>query len=74
MIRLIRHWPILLALGIFAVTTVILWNLCQDKNGGQFVYTLDDPYIHMAIAKNVVRHGVWGVTPFQFSSSSSSPL
>jgi hypothetical protein len=74
MIRLIRHWPILIALGIFAVTTVILWNLCQDKNGGQFVYTLDDPYIHMAIAKNVVRHGVWGVTPFQFSSSSSSPL
>jgi hypothetical protein len=74
MIRLIRHWPILIALGIFAVTTVILWNLCQDKNGGQFVYTLDDPYIHMAIAKNVVRHGAWGVTPFQFSSSSSSPL
>jgi hypothetical protein len=69
-----RHWPILLALGIFAVTIVILWNLCQHKNGGQFVYTLDDPYIHMAIAKNVVRHGVWGVTPYQFSSSSSSPL
>ena len=69
-----RHWPILLALGIFAVTTVILWNLCQHKNGGQFVYTLDDPYIHMAIAKNVVRYGVWGVTPYQFSSSSSSPL
>jgi len=69
-----RHWPVLLALGVFAVTTIILWNLCQDKNGGQFVYTLDDPYIHMAIAKNVVRHGVWGVTPYQFSSSSSSPL
>jgi hypothetical protein len=69
-----HHWPILLALGVFAVTTVILWNLCQYKNGGQFVYTLDDPYIHMAIAKNLVRHGVWGVTPFQFSSSSSSPF
>jgi hypothetical protein len=69
-----HHWPILVALGVFAITTVILWNLCQSKNGGQFVYTLDDPYIHMAIAKNVVRHGVWGVTPFQFSSSSSSPL
>jgi len=68
------HWSILLALSIFTVTTIILWNLCQHKNGGQFVYTLDDPYIHMAIAKNVVRHGVWGVTPYQYSSSSSSPL
>ena len=69
-----RHWPILLALGIFAGTTAILWYSCLEKNGGQFVYTLDDPYIHMAIAKNVVRHGVWGVTPYHFSSSSSSPL
>lgn len=69
-----RYWPILLALSIFFVTTVILLSRLLDRNGGKFVYTLDDPYIHMAIAKNVVQHGVWGVTPYGFSSSSSSPL
>lgn len=69
-----RFWPVLLALVIFAATTAVLLHLALVKNGGRFVYSLDDPYIHMAIAKNVVQHGVWGITPYQFSSSSSSPL
>ncbi len=35
---------------------------------------MDDTYIHMAIAKNVALHGVWGVTRYAFTSSTSSPL
>lgn len=35
---------------------------------------LDDAYIHLAMAKNFALHSVWGVTPYEFSSTSSSPL
>jgi hypothetical protein len=41
---------------------------------GRLIYALDDAYIHMAVAKNLAAHGVWGCTPFHFSSSSSSLL
>lgn len=44
------------------------------RTHGRLVYALDDAYIHMAIAKNLARHGVWGCTPFHFSASSSSLL
>ncbi len=41
---------------------------------GYPVYVLDDPYIHLATAKNFALHGVFGVTQYEFTSSSSSPL
>lgn len=41
---------------------------------GRFVYTLDDPYIQMAIARNLALHGDWAVTPGHFEPASSSPL
>ena len=39
---------------------------------GRLVYALDDTYIHMAIAKNLATHGVFGVTSHEFASASSS--
>jgi hypothetical protein len=41
---------------------------------GHLVYALDDTYIHMAIAKNLAAHGVFGVTSHEFVSASSSIL
>lgn len=39
---------------------------------GMFSYPLDDSYIHMAIARNIAEHGVWGITKFAFTPASSS--
>lgn len=44
------------------------------QNEGNFIYALDDAYIHLAIGKNIAEHGIWGVTRHEFSSASSSPL
>ncbi|MEO8209589.1 MAG: hypothetical protein ABI840_03425, partial [bacterium] len=38
------------------------------------VYALDDAYIHLAFAKNIVINNIWGITKYEFSSGSSSPL
>lgn len=42
-------------------------------NGGTFSYSLDDPYIHLALAENLAR-GHYGVNMGEFSSASSSVL
>jgi hypothetical protein len=58
----------------YAVTTTlvvlgILWWL-----GGDLVYVLDDPAIHLSVAERLAHDGTWGVVPGQFESASSSPL
>ncbi|MDR1838829.1 MAG: hypothetical protein LBQ93_04485 [Treponema sp.] len=45
-----------------------------NKIVGTYVYPLDDTYIHLAIAKNAALHNNWGVTQYEFSSTSSSPF
>lgn len=40
-------------------------------NGGIFAYSLDDPYIHLALAENIAR-GHYGVNLQEFSAPSSS--
>jgi hypothetical protein len=48
--------------------------LALRATGGEVAYPLDDAYIHLAMAKTLVQHGVWGIHEHAFSSSSSSPL
>lgn len=69
-----KHWPLIIALGVLWVTITTLLILSIKQNQGHLVYTLDDPYIHMSIAKNFAQYGVWGITKYEFSSSSSSLL
>ena len=44
------------------------------QTGGAFLYPLDDPFIHMQVARNLAFHGVWGINPQEFGSASSSLL
>lgn len=56
-----------------ALAVIFLW-FALDRTGGQFVYAQDDPYIHLALARTLAEHGVWGIRPEAFASASSSPL
>lgn len=41
---------------------------------GHWVYTLDDAYIHLQMAKNLANSGTWGISPETFTACSSAPL
>jgi hypothetical protein len=58
---------------LFAYT---LWCTIQilSLNDGHFSYAIDDSFIHMAVSKHLAIHGVFGVTPYAFSSANSSIL
>jgi hypothetical protein len=71
---LYRHWPLAAALALLFAIVVFLLIVSLDAQDGRLVYALDDPYIHMAIARHLVQDGVWGVTPHAFTAASSSPV
>lgn len=69
-----KYTPLLAGLAFIAVTVAALEYLALKKTGGHFCYPLDDPFIHMALAKNIVLHGNWGINAQGWTSTSSSPL
>ncbi|MBK5297979.1 MAG: hypothetical protein JJE40_12545 [Vicinamibacteria bacterium] len=56
-----------------ALVAILLW-FSLARTGGMFVYAQDDPYIHLALARTLAEHGVWGIRPNEFAFASSSPL
>jgi len=58
---------LLLALTIIIIQTVLILIF----NSGLFVYTVDDSYIHLALAENIFK-GHYGINLNEYSSPSSS--
>jgi hypothetical protein len=58
---------VLLYLAVVAGLLVAILH----RTGGVFTYTLDDPYIHLALAENIA-HGHYGINPGEAASPSSS--
>ena len=71
-----RPWvlPTSAALIVLAILALWIGAQCLRRTEGSLTYAQDDAYIHMAMSKNLVMHGTWGVTPGAYSASSSSPL
>ncbi len=69
-----KNWPLIASITVLWLIVIVISIYSANINDGKFIYILDDPYIHMSIAKNMATDGNWGVNPDQFSSSSSSPL
>jgi len=61
---------LILSLSIFLILFFFLFYLISDN----FSYCLDDTYIHMGIAKNLVKFNNWGSSIQGFESSTSSPI
>ena len=72
--RLPRFDPSFLsALTIYLFAALAMWVLIIQRTG-EMSYTVDDAYIHAAIAKNISAHGTFGFIPGQFAATSSSIL
>jgi hypothetical protein len=69
-----RNWPLIVNIVMLGVALMICFQFSIRQNHGHFIYVNDDTYIHMALASNFAQHGVWGVTKYGFTSTSSSLL
>jgi len=68
-----RHLPLVAALALYLVLTGVgAWQIWHVL--GEPIYPIDDAHIHMALARNLAQHGVYGVTPWETTHASSSPL
>lgn len=66
-------WPAAVASALLLTLVAITVRNVKANEHGRFVYPIDDIYLHMSIARNLLQHGTWGVSHlsgFSFCSSS----
>lgn len=73
--RMIKSREVLwIAIASFLLPVLITEYSILQATNGHICYPVDDTFIHLAIAKNIVLHHVWGISPYGFTSASSSVL
>ncbi|MBO9657368.1 MAG: hypothetical protein J7527_00935 [Chitinophagaceae bacterium] len=72
--KLLTKLPFAFASLFMLAGVFLIIRKVSAQTGGAFSYPLDDPYIHMQIAKNIVLSGTWGINEGEFGSASSSLL
>ncbi len=65
---------LVIGISFLIVAVLIEFISIMVLNSNQLTYTLDDPYIHLALAENIYSHGHYGVNYNEFSAPSSSIL
>jgi hypothetical protein len=71
--RFKRQWPLWAVLISLWLMVIVLLITIVRRDDGVFTYALDDAYIHLSIGNHFALQGVWGVTRYEFSASTSSP-
>lgn len=69
-----KNRAFLISAAVLLLLMLGLWLGALSRTQGEGAYALDDAYIHLALASHFAEDGVWGITPYQFTSSSSSLL
>jgi hypothetical protein len=69
--QLRSHVPTVLVFIALTIELMLIYLLVIFENDGKLFYTLDDPYIHLAVAENL-PHGHYGINMVEPSSPSSS--
>jgi hypothetical protein len=64
---------LVIAAGSYLGVAALIVGFALRSTRGVLVYSLDDPYIHMALAQTLAHHGVYGIGPDAYESASSSP-
>jgi len=68
-----RRTATVVGLASLAAVVGLLSAAIVRANGGSFTYVIDDPYIHLTIARNLAQHASYGIVPGVYESASSSP-
>lgn len=67
------HPAALTAAAATAVVLILVAQAATGLTGGRLIYTIDDPYIHLALAERL-REGFYGINPGEPAAPSSSIL